>query len=73
MGDDFKCGDRFDKFDKDCRHDDFHGHDDDWSFGDWLPIIIIVFLLCGERTYSADTAETTALIMAVSAAAGYLS
>lgn len=49
MGDDFKCaGDRFDKFDKECRHDEFDGRrEDDWGFGDWIPIIIIVFLLCG--------------------------
>ena len=53
MGDEFKqCldKDRFDRFDKDCKHDDFsscHDHSDDWSLGDWLPIIIIVFLLCG--------------------------
>jgi len=50
MGDDFKCADRFDKFDKfdkDCRHDDFHGHDEEWNLGDWLPILIILFLLCG--------------------------
>lgn len=53
MGDDFKqCldKDRFDRFDKDCKHDDFcscHDRSDDWGLGDWLPIIIIVFLLCG--------------------------
>ena len=43
MGDDFKCMDR------DFRRDDCNcsNRDDDWGFGDWLPIIIIVFLLCG--------------------------
>ncbi len=54
MGDEFKqCldKDRFDRCEKDyCKHDDYicsHEHSDDWGFGDWLPIIIIVFLLCG--------------------------
>ena len=56
MGDEFKqCldRDRFDKFDKSCcdkgfRHDDFcHDHDDSWDLASWIPIIIIVFLLCG--------------------------
>lgn len=42
----------FDKFEKDhCKRDDFctssHERSDEWGFGDWLPIIIIVFLLCG--------------------------
>lgn len=49
MGDDFKqCLDR-DRFDKDCRRDECIAPDrgDDWGFGDWIPIIIIVFLLCG--------------------------
>lgn len=42
--------DRFDRYEKDhCRSDDCSCHDrsDDWGFGDWLPIIIIVFLLLG--------------------------
>lgn len=55
MGDELKqCleKDRFDKFEKDrCKRDDFctsgHERSDEWGFGDWLPIIIIVFLLCG--------------------------
>ena len=58
VGDEFKqsldrdrCDkyDKFDKCDKDCRHDDYdcRDRDDDWGLGDWLPIIIIVFLLCG--------------------------
>jgi len=54
VGDEFKqCldKDRFDRCDKDyCKRDDFicsHEHSDEWGFGDWLPIIIIVFLLCG--------------------------
>lgn len=56
MGDEMKqCldKDRFDRFEKDhcnCRIDDDcigHERSDDWGFGDWLPIIIIVFLLCG--------------------------
>lgn len=59
MGDEFKqCldRDRFDKgcFEKDCRHDDYrhdecssHDRSDEWGFGEWIPIIIIVFLLCG--------------------------
>lgn len=58
MGDEFKqCldRDRYDKFDKECcgkdfKRDDFchdHDHDDDWDLADWLPILIIVFLLCG--------------------------
>ena len=55
MGEDMKqCfdRDRCDRFDKDrcepireeceCRD-----HDDGWNWGDWLPILIIVFLLCG--------------------------
>lgn len=49
MGDDFKCMDR-DRFEKDFRHDDCdcrNRDEEDWGFGDWLPIIIIVFLLCG--------------------------
>lgn len=50
VGDEFKqCLDK-DRFDRDCRRDDFcssHDHADDWGWGDWLPIIIIVFLLCG--------------------------
>lgn len=48
MGDDFKCMDR-DHFEKDFRRDDcdFRDRGEDWGFGDWLPIIIIVFLLCG--------------------------
>ena len=42
----------FDKFEKDhCRRDDFctssHERSDEWGFGEWIPIIIIVFLLCG--------------------------
>lgn len=44
MGDDFKGFEKFDRFDKECRPDI---KDDEWGFGDWLPIIIIVFLLCG--------------------------
>ena len=54
MGDELKqCldKDRFDRFDKDCcRHEEFVtscDHSDDWGLADWLPIIIIVFLLCG--------------------------
>ncbi|MDD4564290.1 MAG: hypothetical protein PHE79_02275 [Eubacteriales bacterium] len=45
--------DRFDKYDKGCcdsdfRHDNIcNDHDDGWDLGSWLPIIIIVFLLCG--------------------------
>lgn len=44
--------DRFDRCEKDhCRHEEFscssQERPDDWGFGDWLPIIIIVFLLCG--------------------------
>jgi len=43
--------DRFDKecCEKDHRHEEFVSceRSDDWGFGDWLPIIIIVFLLCG--------------------------
>jgi len=54
VGDELKqCLDR-DRYNKDCcekdrRHEDFISCDrsDDWDFGDWLPIIIIVFLLCG--------------------------
>lgn len=54
MGDEFKqCLDR-DHFDRDCRRDDFCTssrdrceRSDDWGWGDWLPILIIVFLLCG--------------------------
>ena len=54
MGDELKqCFDKdhFDRFDKDCcRHDDCstsHDRSDEWGFGDWLPIIVIVFLLSG--------------------------
>ena len=56
MGDELKqCldRDRFDKFEKGCcdkdfKHDDFcHDRDDDWDLASWLPILIIVFLLCG--------------------------
>ena len=54
MGDEMKqCLNR-DRFDKDCcerdhRHEEFVSceRSDDWGFGEWLPIIIIVFLLCG--------------------------
>ncbi len=48
-----QCLDRdcCDSFEKDrCDHgfDDCGCDDhDDWNFGDWLPILIIVFLLCG--------------------------
>jgi hypothetical protein len=57
VGDELKqCLDKdrcFDKFEKDhCRRDDFctsqeRERSDEWGFGDWIPIIIIVFLLCG--------------------------
>lgn len=41
--------DRFDNDRCDHRYDDCdcNDRDDDWNFGDWLPILIIVFLLCG--------------------------
>ena len=44
--------DRCDRFERDrCerKFDDCEcsDHDDGWNIGDWLPIIIIVFLLCG--------------------------
>lgn len=59
MGDEFRqCYDRdhcerdrcYD--DKDFKHDcDCHDFDDDcgseWDWGTWIPIIIIIFLLCG--------------------------
>ena len=56
VGDEFKqCidRDRYDKYDKGCcdrdfRHDDCcHDDDDNWDLSNWLPILIIVFLLCG--------------------------
>ncbi len=54
MGDELKqCldKDRFDRFEKDhCGHEEFitsRDRSDDWGLADWLPIIIIVFLLCG--------------------------
>lgn len=43
--------DRCDRFENDrCdnRYDDCEcGRDDEWNWGEWLPILIIVFLLCG--------------------------
>ncbi|MEL7657323.1 MAG: hypothetical protein AAGU75_15625 [Bacillota bacterium] len=57
MGEDMKqCldRDRCDRFDRDrCDREPIHDdcecrdHDDNWNWGDWLPILIIVFLLCG--------------------------
>jgi len=54
LGEDMKqCfeKDRLDRFDKDCcRHSDFsdcHEHPEEGGFGEWIPILIIVFLLLG--------------------------
>ena len=48
MGDEFiKQGiDRDRCYDRD-RYDDCDGDRDDWGWGEWLPILLIVFLLCG--------------------------
>jgi len=55
MGEDMRqCFDRDrcekDRCEKDFKRDecrDFDDCDNDWDLGSWIPIIIIIFLLCG--------------------------
>ena len=40
--------DRYEKDRCDNKYDDCGcGRDDEWNWGEWLPILVIVFLLCG--------------------------
>jgi hypothetical protein len=39
--------DRCDRCDREPIIDDCECGDDGWNFGEWLPLLIIIFLLCG--------------------------
>ena len=39
--------DRCDRCDREPIIDDCGCSDDGWNFGEWLPLLIIIFLLCG--------------------------